>query len=888
MNTFWMAAGGWWVQAAMSGGAVLLLGWLGMRVCRGPALRQRVGAWTVRGAVLAAGLSMLPQWVLLPKPAWMPSPEPAVEAKADPVTPPPTPEADVKPQPLPEPEPADVPELEPEPQAWVWVPRADVPAGELARRPSEGPPAELPDPPGAEKPIRSAKSGRVYPGRPESEPPAGVNPAALDGADSVRGAEPAPDWSAVVPLLLAAYFTAAGWFALQLLRERLALWWLLRKSGPLTGRARWVFDQLTDGRPRPRAVVSDRIRTPLCAGFFRPVLVLPRKMAERADATVLRWVLAHELCHLRRGDTRTAYWVAAARAVFFFVPWFWIVRKELSLCQEFLADAAASTDSDAQAANYAAFLVDLSDGPNARLTLAARMRAGKSDLYRRVHMLLNAKRDIAREAPRGVTVVAAVLALGAAVSLSGLGFAADPPKDVVKEKPKVVEVERVKTEPVEVKVTDERVKKVEVEIVRLIKEGKVDEAKALLERLAGEDVLKPVPVVREVPTDVEVKDVLKRVPALPARLGRPTMEILPGDNLQPVVVGRLQPPADVPVRGGRLAPLPAENDLRKQYEEQLKQFEESIKKAGDGEAKEQLEKARDEYKKAMEEPLKKADAARKDLDDARKKLGEAEKANRQQNDEALRRLIEMQKEMEKRLLKDFNKFEIPGGVPLDPKDFDDLFKELLDPNRQPNGVGGLPNGLFVPGGRKAAQPRLGVALEKVPAVLAEQLDLPKDSGLVIADVTAGSAAEKAGLKKNDVLIKLGDKDVPTDPAAFTTLVGNLKAGEKVDAVVVRKGKKETVKGIELPEARKPAQGGGAGNESIQVQVNDDDVTLTATVDKTPYAITGKVENGKVVPAKITIGEGKEAKTYESLDKVPEGQRDTVVRLIGKIRVVGGK
>ena len=84
MNTFWTAVGGWWVQASLSGGAVLLLGWVAMLTCRTPAIRQRIGAWAVRGAVLAAVLSALPSWFLLPRPSWMTSPTP-VEVKPDPI-----------------------------------------------------------------------------------------------------------------------------------------------------------------------------------------------------------------------------------------------------------------------------------------------------------------------------------------------------------------------------------------------------------------------------------------------------------------------------------------------------------------------------------------------------------------------------------------------------------------------------------------------------------------------------------------------------------------------------------------------------------------------------------------------------------------------------------
>ena len=82
MDTFWMAAGGWWVRAAVAGGGVLLLAWLCAVAFRRPAWRQQVAAWAVRGAVLAAALAALPNWLLLPRPAWMTYPGP-VDAIAE-------------------------------------------------------------------------------------------------------------------------------------------------------------------------------------------------------------------------------------------------------------------------------------------------------------------------------------------------------------------------------------------------------------------------------------------------------------------------------------------------------------------------------------------------------------------------------------------------------------------------------------------------------------------------------------------------------------------------------------------------------------------------------------------------------------------------------------
>lgn len=381
MDTFWLAAGGWWVRAAVAGGGVLLLAWLSAAVFRRPAWRQQVGAWAVRGAVLAAALAALPNWLLLPRPAWMTPPAPA----------------DATAEATPEP-PAELAEV-PSPVEWVTEPQ------ELA--------------------LPTAGSSAI-------EPP----------SPSIISDSPVSQPAAVVPLLLSAYALVAGVLLLQLVWEWLALTWLLRDSAPLAGRARRVFDRLTAGERPPLALSSARVRSPLCVGYFRPRLVLPKGMADAADEPTLRWVLAHELDHLRRGDTRTACWVGVARAVFFFVPWFWVLRKDLTLCQEYLADAAAAGTGDTPA-DYAAFLVELSGGRSSRRPLAAaRMRAGKSELFRRVHMLLTTQAAV-RGATRGFTWLAGTAAVAAAVGLSGLGFADEPKKDEPK-KPDATVADKLK------------------------------------------------------------------------------------------------------------------------------------------------------------------------------------------------------------------------------------------------------------------------------------------------------------------------------------------------------------------------------------------------------------------------------------------------------------
>jgi C-terminal processing protease CtpA/Prc len=100
--------------------------------------------------------------------------------------------------------------------------------------------------------------------------------------------------------------------------------------------------------------------------------------------------------------------------------------------------------------------------------------------------------------------------------------------------------------------------------------------------------------------------------------------------------------------------------------------------------------------------------------------------------------------------------------------------------------------------------RLGARLEKPDAVLVAQLGLADGKGLVLVEVPDGSIASKAGFKTSDVLLKLDGRDVSSDVAAFTGALNDIKADAPIDAVVVRRGKEETIKGIKLPEP--PAKG----------------------------------------------------------------------------------
>jgi hypothetical protein len=99
----------------------------------------------------------------------------------------------------------------------------------------------------------------------------------------------------------------------------------------------------------------------------------------------------------------------------------------------------------------------------------------------------------------------------------------------------------------------------------------------------------------------------------------------------------------------------------------------------------------------------------------------------------------------------------------------------------------------------ASGPRLGVFLGPLSPALAEQLGLDAGSGALLEDVEVGSPAEKSGLKKYDVLLKVDGKDVAGPESVRTTVREALKKKE-FDVDILRHGKKQTIK-IQAPEQK---------------------------------------------------------------------------------------
>jgi len=86
---------------------------------------------------------------------------------------------------------------------------------------------------------------------------------------------------------------------------------------------------------------------------------------------------------------------------------------------------------------------------------------------------------------------------------------------------------------------------------------------------------------------------------------------------------------------------------------------------------------------------------------------------------------------------------------------------------------------------------LGVMIQEVTPELKEKLGLSDVHGALVADVTGGGPAEKAGIKRGDVIVGFNGKEIK-EMKELPFLVASSPVGSEADVDIVRNGKPMTV------------------------------------------------------------------------------------------------
>lgn len=116
-------------------------------------------------------------------------------------------------------------------------------------------------------------------------------------------------------------------------------------------------------------------------------------------------------------------------------------------------------------------------------------------------------------------------------------------------------------------------------------------------------------------------------------------------------------------------------------------------------------------------------------------------------------------------------------------------------------------------GQPVTHAYIGLAMQTVNARNAEANHLSVNQGAYVADVTAGGPADQAGIKKGDVIVAIGDTDVPSADGAILAIRSH-QIGETVQVTVVRGSETKvvdvTLGSDEQLQQDQQGQGDGAG------------------------------------------------------------------------------
>lgn len=166
------------------------------------------------------------------------------------------------------------------------------------------------------------------------------------------------------------------------------------------------------GVSAPEMIVCEAISTPAVTGLLRPRLLLPH---ERYDVQELRYILRHELCHLKRRDMLLKLVLLAANAMHWFNPVVYLMLRQADEDIELACDSAATGGLELpERAAYSRTLLAAVQSSVRALPATTCFGGTVERLKRRITNVLGAQKK------RGLGVVALVLALtltaGCAVS----------------------------------------------------------------------------------------------------------------------------------------------------------------------------------------------------------------------------------------------------------------------------------------------------------------------------------------------------------------------------------------------------------------------------------------------------------------------------------------
>jgi beta-lactamase regulating signal transducer with metallopeptidase domain len=157
---------------------------------------------------------------------------------------------------------------------------------------------------------------------------------------------------------------------------------------------------------------TSSVRSPALYGFFQAQLLLPRGLTERFSAEEMRYMLLHELAHLKRRDLAMNWLLALLQALHWFNPALWLAFARLRVDRELACDALAlSCAREEEATRYGETIIRLLEGMSRTAAMPGMVGVleSREQIRERIRMIAAFKR------PSRWSALAALLLVGLGV-----------------------------------------------------------------------------------------------------------------------------------------------------------------------------------------------------------------------------------------------------------------------------------------------------------------------------------------------------------------------------------------------------------------------------------------------------------------------------------------
>jgi beta-lactamase regulating signal transducer with metallopeptidase domain/tetratricopeptide (TPR) repeat protein len=225
------------------------------------------------------------------------------------------------------------------------------------------------------------------------------------------------DWSALVmTALVVGSSVVMCWLALGAWQVRR----LCASASPAPDEIKRLIADLSQGKqPVSQLGISQNLPVAVAVGLAKPWILLPQTLT-KANREQARSVLAHELAHVANRDLWLLAMLRGLMILLWPHPLFWLLRRQVRLDQELLADAAAAelTSRGTYAEQLVALARSAVDSRVPRLASSVGLWERPSQLKERIALLLDDKLTILRNCSRGWRIGSAGMLAVLALALS--------------------------------------------------------------------------------------------------------------------------------------------------------------------------------------------------------------------------------------------------------------------------------------------------------------------------------------------------------------------------------------------------------------------------------------------------------------------------------------